>query len=284
MYRQVVLLCVATMIASGLPLLGAAAAAPLPKNRAASPGVHPVFGWGLEDVIAPGCRLAIEDLMRGQDCIDYVEVPMPGWISAEVYRGPVFIQRGSPPKPPERQLDPKQLVSFLRKRLPARWQVRLSDTDQRVVLIALKKLLKWKHNPLGRRVTIKGVYTIRQIEKKFIAKACPGIIFCNVLPSLPGTGGNPAAPDYKNIRTPLRFDIKGMTIRHLLTSGFDHRVVYDPMPWWTSRGMWHASFSLHHGHIGPTVYLNINFYHVHLLASAVVRKPKAAAKAAGGIR
>ena len=81
------------------------------------------------------------------------------------------------------------------------------------------------------------------------------------------------APDYKMIETPLRFNIKNMTLRRFLTSGFGHRISYKPPPRWFGGGSWEALFTLRDGKFALPLTLNIEFYYTKLLPSAVVHRP-----------
>ena len=81
------------------------------------------------------------------------------------------------------------------------------------------------------------------------------------------------APDYKMIETPLRFNIKNMTLRRFLTSGFGHRISYKPPPRWFGGVTWEALFTLRDGKFALPLTLDIEFYYTKLLPSAVVHRP-----------
>ncbi len=186
---------------------------------------------------------------------------------------------------PKGKLGPRALVKYLRTQMPARWRIWRDRHEKNVVHVALKRLLDWKKNPLNARLTIKGVYTIRQIETKFIRKIRPGISFINSVPSLPGTGGNPMAPDYTIIDTPLRFNIKNMRLRRFLTNGFGHAVKYEPSPEGFGPCPYIADFTVHKNRLGMPLLLQFSFYDTRLVPSAVVHpsdKPHATIPRAGG--
>ncbi len=186
---------------------------------------------------------------------------------------------------PKGKLGPEALVRYLRAQMPTRWQIWRDRHQKNVVHVALKRLLAWKKNPLNARLTIKGVYTIRQIETKFIKKICPGISIINLVPSLPGTGGNPMAPDYGIIDTPLRLDVKKMRLRRFLTNGFGYAIKYLRAPSWFGQPIWEAQFRWRDGHIGMPLSLTLCFDYARLVPSAVVHpsgKPHAKISRIGG--
>ena len=258
------------------PFPGLGVAAPAAGVGRALPKVQHFFSSGFEDVVAPGCRLAVEDASHGEGYIGNVKISVPRWMRSEVAHAPIFIQRGSPPKPVGRTLGARELATFLRKRLPRRWSIHLGGASRQVVVIALKKLQRWKRNPLSRRITITGVYTIAQVEKRFIKKACPRAKVSLLIPPMPGTGGNPAAPNLKLVQTPLRFDIKDMTLRHFLTSGFGGRLEYMPAAFGGGELIWEADFETKKGRFLSKFNLTIYLYGARLAPSEVVhpRKPK----------
>ena len=112
------------------PFPGLGVAAPAARVGRALPKVQYLFSSGFEDVVVPGCRLAVEDASHGEGYIGNVKISVPRWMRSEVAHAPIFIQRGSPPKPLGRTLGARELATFLRKRLPRRWSIHLGGASR----------------------------------------------------------------------------------------------------------------------------------------------------------
>jgi hypothetical protein len=153
---------------------------------------------------------------------------------------------------PPRGLTVGGLIKFIRKHAP-RYTVWRDSASKSVIHVALTRLLRWKGNPLNRRLTFVGVATIGHLESVFLRRKFPAVRFHNLLPpSDPGVF--PVDPDPAIIHKPFRFDVRNVTLRSFLTSGLAYH--------FGGRGfgggqLWTATFRVRGGKITGQVYVSL---------------------------
>ena len=129
-------------------------------------------------------------------------------------------------------------VKFLRAHLPD-FAVGRYSYARRVIYLVNRHLLAWRHDPLNQKLSFHGKMSIDRLESHIFSKVLPAVHFYNVGAKKfrSGSGSGVALiPEPKAFTVPMHFDIRGITLRHFLTSGIRYR----PGPAGTGRQLWKA--------------------------------------------
>lgn len=126
---------------------------------------------------------------------------------------------------PPAGLSTQQTVKFMRNQLP---EIRIwrGSRNLHVIHFADRQALKWKGNPLNRRLTFHGTMSIVNLESHVFAKAFPGVRFYNFGSGGSGGGsGGISLPRHPKLFTaPMHFNAKGISLRRFLTTAIHYRV------------------------------------------------------------
>ncbi len=138
---------------------------------------------------------------------------------------------------PRAGLSTHQKLKLLRNQLPDIGIWRRSG-NRHVIHLADRQALKWKGNPLNRRLTLHGTMSIVNLESHVFAKAFPGVRFYNFGSGGSGGGsGGISLPRHPALfTTPMRFNVKGISLRRFLTTAIRYRV--GPKP--AGQQLWQA--------------------------------------------
>ncbi|NNM85542.1 MAG: hypothetical protein HKL96_07285 [Phycisphaerales bacterium] len=128
--------------------------------------------------------------------------------------------------------------------------------NKSAIHIVYTKALKWKANPLNQRLTIRGKMSLPKVASRIIHKRFPLVDLTCVgsrrVVFFPDVAGEAAIT--KDYETPLRLDVKEMTLREFLTAG----LVYDTKGQKAPIILWRADYSLRHGkltgHVGIMIF------------------------------
>lgn len=129
----------------------------------------------------------------------------------------------------------KGLAPFFAKNLPG-YKVWRDRVNKSVIHIVDRRVLAWKNNPLDKKVTIQGTMSIAYLQSHVFKNKFPNVHFYD----MPYHRVNPIPyfPNVHAFNTPIKFDVKNITLRQFLTTG----IPYGTNSRKLKNGLWNASY------------------------------------------
>jgi hypothetical protein len=135
----------------------------------------------------------------------------------------------------------KKALRSLRNQLP-KIEIWQAKGHPQIVHFADRSVLRWKGNPLDRKITFHGNVSVAYLESHVFAKGFPKVHFFNL--GSGGSGGGSSVislPRQPSLFTaPMHIDVRGVTLRHFLTSSMRYNLRLGPA---TGRQLWQAQFA-----------------------------------------
>ncbi len=177
-------------------------------------GLIPGTGYASTSASDIWGRLATQDhcVVLGEDHVATVN----GKVAGDVGLAKIHL----PPSP--NHLTIQSAVKFLSAHLPG-YTVWRDRVNRHVIHIVYTKALMWKSNPLNQKLTFHGTMSFMHLASKILIRRFPKLHFYYD-PFTSGAILLPYAPDLKPYKKPLHFDVKGETLRQLLTTGLVYRL------------------------------------------------------------
>ncbi len=142
--------------------------------------------------------------------------------------------------PPPQPLTIRAAVKFL-KANQLGYTVWRDKANRHVIHVVYSKALKWKSNPMNHKFTFHGTMSFLQLAKRVFAKRFPEVHF--YYNPFARVFFVPGGSNLKPYKTPMRFNVKDMTLRQFLTTG----MVYQMNPQHFGGTFWQATYVVRHG-------------------------------------
>ncbi len=145
----------------------------------------------------------------------------------------------------------KSLVPFLAKTLPD-YKVWRDRVNRSIIHVVDRRVLAWKSNPLNTKLTIKRRVSIAYLQSHIFAKKFPKVRFHDM--PFHRVNAIPYFPNLQAFRTPIKFDVRDMTLRRFLTTG----IPYSTDPKTGGGGLWGATYQFRGGKLTGRVTIVIS--------------------------